>query len=409
MDRIKKIIFINRFFYPDHAATSQMLADLAFHLAGEGWSVHVIASWLRYDDPGATLPHRETIAGVTVHRLRTSRFGRLFLPGRAIDYLTFHLGVFIKLFFLARRGDLLVAKTDPPLISVTVLPVVRMRGLKLVNWVQDLFPEVATALGFGSDDNQLIGFLRWLRNRSLKTARANVVLGERMAARLRGQGVAGERIHIIHNWADGGAIIPGPLADNPLRRQWGLSDCFVIGYSGNLGRAHDYETLLEAAALLSDRPRMLFLFIGGGAGLERVRKRVAERGLTNVRFHPYQPRERLSHTLGVADLHWMTLLPELEGLIVPSKFYGIAAAGRPLIHIGDRHGEIPTLLAAHRCGLTIAPGAARELADQLDALARDPDGCRAMGQRARDLFEGRFDRPIAMAAWSGLLRSVTRS
>ncbi len=409
MNRPKKTIFINRFFYPDHAATSQILSDLAFHLVWGGEELHIITSWLRYDDPTALLPRHQIIKGVVVHRIRTSRFGRAFLPGRAIDYLTFHLGTLIKLFFMARRGDLLVAKTDPPLISVTVLPVVWLYQLKLVNWVQDLFPEVADALGIGGGNKMLIGFLCWLRNRSLKTAVANVALGTRMAARLRQQGVAEERIQIIHNWSDGSAITPIEPNENSLRHEWGLSDRFVVGYSGNLGRAHDFETVLEAARLLQEQQKIIFLFIGGGAGLEKVRKRVQKMGLTNVRFQPYQPRERLAHSLGVPDLHWMTLLPVLEGLIVPSKFYGIAAAGRPLVHVGDPHGEIPDLIKTGGCGFTVVPGAFRQLAGWIDQLASDPVRCQQMGAQARQLFEDRFDQPIAMAAWSKLLQTADQS
>ena len=113
-----KHIVINRFFYPDHSATSQLLSDLAFHLAEGGHRVCVVASRQRYDDPGARLASRETVEGVGVYRVWTSRFGRRFLPGRAVDYLTFYLSATFRLWWLARRGDVVVVKTDPPLVSV---------------------------------------------------------------------------------------------------------------------------------------------------------------------------------------------------------------------------------------------------------------------------------------------------
>jgi len=143
----RKLIFVNRFFFPDHSATSQMVSDLAFALAAAGFDVQVVTSRLRYDDPAAELPGREAIAGVQVHRVRTTRFGRHLLPGRALDYLTFYLSAAWRLFRLLRRGDVVVAKTDPPLISVPVGWVAGLRGARLVNWLQDLFPEVAAALG----------------------------------------------------------------------------------------------------------------------------------------------------------------------------------------------------------------------------------------------------------------------
>ena len=141
------IIFLNRFFYPDHAATSQLLSDLAFALADGGREVHVITSRQRYDEPESLLPARERIRGVEVHRVWTSRFGRNWLPGRTMDYLTFYTSAAWTLFRLAHSDHVIVAKTDPPLISAVAAMVARLRGARLVNWLQDLFPEVAVASG----------------------------------------------------------------------------------------------------------------------------------------------------------------------------------------------------------------------------------------------------------------------
>ena len=113
-----KVVFLNRFFFPDHAATSQLLSDLAFDLADSGYEVHVITSRQRYDDASARLPAESEVKGVRIRRVWTSRFGRGHLSGRAMDYLTFYLTTAWGLWRLIRRGDVVVAKTDPPLISV---------------------------------------------------------------------------------------------------------------------------------------------------------------------------------------------------------------------------------------------------------------------------------------------------
>src|SRR5512140_1118252 len=162
-----RIIFLNRYFYPDHSATSQMLSDLAFFLAGAGHEVCVVTSRQRYDDAGAVLPARERIDGVEVHRVRTTRFGRDNLVGRAADYATFYLAAGWRLWRIARVGDVVVAKTDPPLISVVASVVARWRRAPLVNWVQDVFPEVAEALGVRALKGPQAALLRWLRNRAL--------------------------------------------------------------------------------------------------------------------------------------------------------------------------------------------------------------------------------------------------
>ena len=141
-----KIVFVNRYFYPDHSATSQMLTELAFELARDGREVCVVTSRQRYEDPNAVLESRESVRGVQIHRIWTTRFGRSVLVGRALDYASFYLSSFGRLCALLRAGDVLVAKTDPPLISVVAMTATKFRGAFLVNWLQDLFPEVAMAL-----------------------------------------------------------------------------------------------------------------------------------------------------------------------------------------------------------------------------------------------------------------------
>src|SRR5215510_8161502 len=265
-----KLIFLNRFFYPDHSATSQMLADVAFGFAKRGQGVYVITSRLRYDAAAERLPAREMIDGVTVYRIWTTRFGRLKLLGRAIDYATFYVSAAWRLFRLARIGDVVVAKTDPPMLTIIAAPVCGLRGARLVSWLQDIFPETAEALGVGGRPARLAySALRKLRNRSLRTAVMSVVLGERMAEAVLKLGVPRERVRIIPNWADGKAIRPVDHVANELRTKWGLADTFVVGYSGNLGRAHEIETLLEAMTILERYPsgqkpdrRLLWLFIG---------------------------------------------------------------------------------------------------------------------------------------------------
>src|SRR5690348_17281726 len=197
-----KLIFVNRYFHPDHSATSQMLSDLAFALAERGQAVCVITSRQRYDAPIDRLPARETMKGVAVHRLWTSRFGRANLVGRSMDYATFYAAAVWRLWWLARRGDVVIAKTDPPMLSLVAAPVCWLRGARLVNWLQDIFPETAGALGVGGRGaNVLYRVLRWFRDRSLNAAHTNVVIGERMAERVCGLGISPERVRVIANWA----------------------------------------------------------------------------------------------------------------------------------------------------------------------------------------------------------------
>lgn len=432
-----KLIFVNRYFFPDHSATSQLLSDLAFALAAAGQTVTVITSRQSYDDAKASLAPLEIVKGVRIVRIWTTRFGRSNLVGRAIDYLTFYLSAAWTMYRLARSGDVIVAKTDPPMLSVIAAPIARMRGAKLINWLQDLFPEVAQAIGVGTSSLTAPVFrvMKKLRDRSLKGASANVVLGDLMAARVKSLGVAPKHIRIISNWADGRLVSPLEPSHNPLRRDWELTDKFVVGYSGNLGRAHEYTTLLEAIEELEKcsgakpsnierpcnkeahssattsipaTPPIVWLFIGGGALYDAFQREAKARGLTSVVFKPYQPRDRLSQSLSAADVHLVSLRPDLEGLIVPSKFHGITAVGRPTLFIGDPEGEIAQLVKRYDCGLTVPQGDGAALAGAIRDLARDPERRARLGTNARRAFEAAFDKPIAVTSWQSLLADVTR-
>lgn len=361
-----------------------MVGDLAFFLAKRGHEVVAITSRQRYDDAAARLPARERIEGVDVVRVATTRFGRGFLPGRALDYATFYASAFLALLRRARRGDTVVAMTDPPLLSVVAALACALRGARLVNWTQDLFPEVATALGM-----RAAALARPLRDWSLRRAAVNVALGEQMAARIRAQG---GRAVVRHNWAD--------AALHPVEKRdlFGLGDAFVVEYSGNLGRAHEVDTIAAAMRRLDDNARIKFLFIGSGAKLDVLRRVRA-----NAVFAPYQPRETLSESLSAADAHLVSLQPQLEGLIVPSKFYGILAVARPVLFVGAPGGELAQLIREHGLGYVIAPGDEAALARAIEELAAEPARAAEMGARGRALYEERFAPEIALREWEQIL------
>ena len=248
------------------------------------------------------------------------------------------------------------------------------------------------------------GLLRKLRDRSLRRAACNVVLGARMQDRVAALGIPPLHIRVIPNFADGVEIVPAAADENGLRAAWGLRDKFVVGYAGNLGSAHEYRTMLAAMRLTG--PGIAWLFVGSGALIGVLEREAHAHRLTNVRFAPYQPQDRLSESLSAADVHLVCLRPELEGLIVPSKFYGICAAGRPTIFIGDENGEIARLVREHSCGHVVAPGDGATLARTVEMLAADRAHCREMGARARRALEDDFDRTIAVDRWQALLQEV---
>jgi len=409
MNSVKRIWFVNRFFYPDHSATGQMVSDLAFHLARRGRRIGVIASRGVYDDPQIVLPAFEDHGGVAIHRVARARFGRSKLIGRATDYVGMYGAFAAATARLTESGDAIVVKSDPPMLSAAIAPISRAKRLRQINWLQDLYPEVALGLGLKALQ-PLAPLLAAARNASLRFATFNVAIGERMSDRLKQCGAPPEQIRIISNWCDDEAIRPLPRQDNPLREAWGLQEKFVVGYSGNLGRAHEYATLLGAAEQLRDEQNIIFLFIGGGHLTSNLRDEIERRGLTSTfQFRPYQDAGLLPQSLSAPDVHWISLRPEMEGLIVPSKFYGIAAAGRPTIAVCDPAGEIATLVKRHDCGIVVTPGDGPGLAEAIRSLARNPDRGAEMGRNARIMLDSCFSRLSCLGSWEELFDELAKT
>ena len=406
-----RVFLLNRFFFPDHSATSQITSDLAADLAARGCDVIAITGRQRYDDPSAQLARSEAYAGVRIRRVGSTHFGRHNLLGRAVDYLSFYVCASLTLWREATRGAVIIAMTDPPLLGVPALIVARLRGAHCVNWLQDVFPEVAERLKL-LRPSALASLLRSLRNWGLRHADATVVIGERMAAHVAP--LCGRPPVVIPNWAlaeplESNASSPSgdAVVTQALRARWALGDAFLVGYSGNMGRAHRLDVVIDAACALRSQPAPRFLMIGDGAQRSALEARARSLGLQNVMFQPYQPLEHLRESLTVPDIHIVTLDERLEGLMVPSKFVGVLALGRPVLWIGDSDGEVGRLVQEFGCGVTVSPPDATELARVLRELSED-HACggarlRSMAVAAKALWSERFRRRDALDAWAAVI------
>jgi colanic acid biosynthesis glycosyl transferase WcaI len=402
-----KVIIANRFFFPDQSATSRMTTSLAFGLAERGYAVEAITSRQWHNAEGL-LPERDRVNGVDIHRVRTTLFGRGRLVGRAFDYLTCHAGIWRRIRRSVRPGDALIVCTDPPLLSVTAMLAAARSGALVVNWIHDLFPEAAIQLGLMRRESLPARALCRLRDASLWRAQRNVVPLPHMAKFLSGRGIARDRFKVIRQWSDGDAIRPVDPELNGLRKEWGLADKFVVGYSGNLGRVHEFATFLDAADRLRDRAEIVFLFVGDGQRRAWVEQEARNRGLTNVLMKPLQPAERLSECLGAIDAHLVSLLPHLEACSVPSKFYGILAAGRPTLFVGDLDGEVARTIREGACGAALPIGDGAGLAARILDLVSNEDLRHSLGENARQLFESAFHAEVGVETWDRLLTELSR-
>ncbi|HYO91069.1 MAG TPA: glycosyltransferase family 4 protein, partial [Pyrinomonadaceae bacterium] len=336
-----------------------------------------------------------------IERAWATSFGKRSIVGRLSDYLSFYVGATWKL-LRVERHDILLALTQPPLIGLIGVLVGRLRGMRVVALVQDVYPDVAIAVGTLKGRSLGARFFDWLNRRALCGMDRIIVLGECMRDRIRAK-VGDERsvpIDIIHNWADGQLIKPLARDEaNPFRLQHNLQGKFVVLFSGNFGLVNEFQTVLEAARQLRERTDIIFLFIGEGVKGAEIRKFAEQHQLENIRMMPYQPRAELCFSLTAGDAHLTTLADGLAGLSVPSKTYAIMASGRPVLFVGDLQSAIAKLVAENDCGAVVASGESSRLAQVIIDWAADREKLDELGARARSLFETRFERQHAIDAY----------
>jgi colanic acid biosynthesis glycosyl transferase WcaI len=366
------LLVMNQYYAPGHESTAHLLAELCEALADE-FDVTVVTGTV----PNAPRPERTIRNGVRIVRVGSTAFDRSRLALRAFNYLSFF--VLATLTALRRpRPDVVLALSDPPFVSVAAVAVARRHRARLVVVTQDVFPEIAVALG-RLDNRILVGILDHLVRFGLRNADRVVAIGPRMRRRLEAKGVDERSLVVIPNWPDTTALSPQPR-DNAWAREHDLVDRFVVMHSGNVGYAQDLPTLVRAATFLRDLEDLEIVIVGSGAQGGALAELVRSLELRSVRFLPYQPRERLPESLSSADVHVVGLSHGLAGYVVPSRLYGILAAGRPVIVHADAESETADIVDATGCGVVVAPGRPEELARAI-----------------RDAHEGRFDL-AAMAA-----------
>jgi glycosyltransferase involved in cell wall biosynthesis len=250
----------------------------------------------------------------------------------------------------------------------------------------------------------------WLLERinrfCIRRADRAVVLGRCMRARVAAKGIPSQRLAMINVWADPDEIRPVDRASNPFRREWGIGERLLVMYSGNFGIGHDVATIARGVEELRDDPNVVFAFVGGGKRKDELIGLLRSRGLTNFIEAPYQPREKINDLLGAADIHLASLLEGTTGIMVPSKFYGVLAAARPILFIGERTGEVARTIEEERCGFIVAPGDVDGFARALRRLATDRELAAEMGGRARRYITERAGAPHAMRRWNELLIEV---
>ncbi len=377
-----RILLMNQFFWPDSAATSQLLTDLAEEMAASGHEVHVICA-----DGGYAVASSDKAPAVHIHRVPSTRYRRGVL-GRMLAYLSFYLGA-ARLALALPRPELVLTLTTPPLLSLLGTLLKMLRGTRHFIWEMDVYPDVAVALGYFQAGGLLDRLTGILADFSRRRADGILALGECMKTLLVRRGVSAERIFIAENWADGSAIIPSA-------RTVGTHPELVLLYSGNLGLAHDVDTLAGAMLALRDHPGFRFVFTGGGPRRKPLEQLCEQEGLRAVEFRPYAQRAALGESLGMGDIGVVTQQNSCCGAVVPSKVYGLLAAGRPVLFIGPAQSTPARIVREFGCGWHIACGDHEGLTALLFHLDAHRELVEAAGLRAREALLAHYDRPLGV-------------
>ncbi len=394
MGELKRLLFLNRSFYPDVEATGQFLFELCEELEKD-FKVYVICGnplYRKVKNKGRLIQktsHRK----ITIWRINNTTLPKKFFPARVLNLVSYFIPCFFWT-FLIKRMDCIVAETDPPLLASIAYVYSKIRRCRFIYYSQDIWPQVGI-VNEGMTNPLITTIFKGINGFLYKKADRIIVLGRDMKKRLEEENfIASHKIGIVENWADPKKIYPIQRKDNRFLQKHGIENKFIVMYSGNIGLSQDLENIVYAAAALKEIKDILFVLIGEGASKEKLIHKAVSLGLPNVRFLPYQEKDMLKFSLNAAHIHLITLKKGMKGYIVPSKVYGILASGRPFIAAVDKDCEIDKIVQDFLCGRTVSPSNVEELKGAVLWAFHNKEKIEEMGENGRKALENFYSRKI---------------
>jgi glycosyltransferase involved in cell wall biosynthesis len=385
-----RLLIITQFYPPDFAATGQLIEELASQLGQQNFKVTVFTGQPGYAFSQGSAPHHETIGNVSIVRSQGSRWLNHRIRGKALNGLLFLFRALWYLLWCTWHQDVVILTTAPPYLTVLGCVLKWIFRRPYVCILYDLYPDVAIQLSVISPHHWLTRFWRTINQFVWRNAEQIIVLSPNIKQKIIQQyGLPAHRLSVIHSWADPHVLRPYPKHENWFAQQHQLDRTFTVVYSGNMGRCHDMNTILEAIALLQDEP-IQFVFIGDGAKRSHCQKMVQQHQWKNCLFLPYQDKATLPYSLCAGDVALVSVERGFEGLVAPSKLYGYLAAARPVAVICEPQSYLRPLIAQAECGVTLDQGDSGGLAVFLRQLAADPQRANAMGQAGRTYLQRHF-------------------
>ena len=388
-----ELLIINEYYAPFFAATGQLLQELAEYLAESGMKVRVVCGKNGRRD----LPSRENLNGVEIVRLPNLRDGANFQV-KLMSYASFlfFLGFFLA--FKTRKNQRVMVLSTPPLIAILPVFLKPFKNFFIVHNIQDVYPDLLRLLGRNEHNSLLFRISRAMNQYILKRVDRIVLIGQSLLDQLNNHyRIDMHKVRIVENW--------GLKELTALEEEIPAQPCPLrVLYTGNMGRAHRFETILETAERLQPEGGIEFVISGGGYNYTRFKEAVAAKGLGNIRFQPYVPLEELPNLIRKADLCLLVGSRDSAGLILPSKFYGYAACGKPMIYITSGRDDLVAHIEKGRMGFVVPEGDAEKLAEILAGLVKDRKRLAGLSKKVRDYHQAHLSRKLRLESYLNLFK-----
>jgi len=343
----KSLLVINQYYHPDLASTGQLLTELCEGLT-DHFNVTALVGSPSYSANAKNSPQNaDRESKVNVTRVFNTKFVRSNLVGRLLNYVSFMIFATLKGVFLEKH-DLVLVMSDPPTVNFIGYIIKKVKGSKLVQICQDVYPEVAQILG-KADNPLMIKAFSSMNRIAQSSSDGLIAISSGMKQRLIQKKLIKEKITVIENWIDTNLVTPESKT-NQFSRSKNISDKFVVMHSGNIGLSQELDVFIDTAELLKDEKSIAFVIIGDGALKKQLVERSTNKNLKNLVFLPYADKKELKYSLSAADVHFISLKKGLKGLIIPSKIYGIMAVAKPVITCMEEGDDILKLVEDHNFG-----------------------------------------------------------